>query len=419
MHALAGFCESGFFFKPRLSQAIHLFTHEENDVMTTAWKPQHLQQLRVLDENVLPVFVPADRVSPSAESYFWDFWPVLTESGELAEIDGTELWMSLSAPRNGDPDQRHHLARLHFHTRRSGVWQDRGHLLPSGFTLGSHEWSGSAIYYPENRELRLFYTVVGESRSPGPSYVQGLAQACGTVVTTPAGISVVDWREQTESVPSDGQFYAVADQVEGEAGFIKAFRDPYYFLDPASGKPYLMFTASVANPTSRFAGAIGIAEADVHTGYPWRLCPSLFEADGVNNELERAHIIYHDDLYYLFWSTQQRTFSPDCAAPTGLYGAVSSSIMGPYQPLNDSGLVLSNPVSAPSQCYAWQVMPDLRVISFIDHVPTAPATAAAGQDLPATHAFVGTVAPEVHLRLAGDRTQLCATPEAGLQSTSA
>ena len=368
---------------------------------------------------MLPVFAISDMVSPSSDAYFWDFWPVLTESGELAHIDGVELWMSLAAPRGCDPDQRHHLARLRLHVRCDGVWQDRGQLLPSGYSLGSHEWSGSAIYYPETQALKLFYTMVGESQSPGPSYVQRLAQACGTVIDSPEGICVVNWRDQVECVPSDGQFYAIADQVEGEAGFIKAFRDPYYFVDPASGKPYLMFTASVANPMSRFAGAVGIAEANGHLGYPWRLCPPLVEADGVNNELERAHIIFHDDLYYVFWSTQQRTFSPDCPAPTGLYGAVSCSLTGPYQPLNESGLVLTNPVSSPSQCYAWQVMPDLRVISFIDHVPTTTADQAPMQNQSASDTFVGTFSPEVYLGLEGDRAQLCEGHESGLQCSSA
>ena len=63
----------------------------------------------------------------------------------------------------------------------------------------------------------------------------------------------------TEAVVADGARYVVVDQEDGEPGFIKAFRDPFPFRDPATGEDYLLFTGSMADSTTDFNGCIGIA----------------------------------------------------------------------------------------------------------------------------------------------------------------
>ncbi len=99
----------------------------------------------------------------------------------------------------------------------------------------------------------------------------------------------------------------------------------------------------------------------------WELLPPIVSADGLNNELERPHAIFHEGLYYLFWSTQRHVFDPGGpTGPTGLYGMVASSLRGDWSPLNGTGLVFRNPPSAPAQAYSWLVMPDLKVTSFVD-----------------------------------------------------
>ena len=55
------------------------------------------------------------------------------------------------------------------------------------------------------------------------------------------------------------------------------------------------------------------------------------------------------------------------SAPTGLYGFAAPTLTGPYEPLNESGLVLQNPSDEPDQAYAWLVLPDLHVISFANY----------------------------------------------------
>ncbi len=138
----------------------------------------------------------------------------------------------------------------------------------------------------------------------------------------------------------------------------------------------------------------------------WQLQPPLLQADGVNNELERPHVVVSDGLYYLFWSTQTHTFSPDVAAgPNGLYGAVASRFPGPYRPLNGSGLVCGNPVEEPAQTYSWLVLPTLEVVSFIDYWGLQGRSLARDRTLLRAQ-FGGVPAPRFRLALAGETARI-------------
>jgi levansucrase len=181
-----------------------------------------------------------------------------------------------------------------------------------------------------------------------------------------------------------------ADAHDGAPGEIKAFRDPAYFRDPADGSEWLAFTASLAGSQSRFNGAFGLARKGASG---WVLTPPCLHAEGVNNELERAHLVFHGKHYYAFWSTQSATFAPGLRhAPGGLYGMVADSMAGPWRPLNGSGLVLANPADRPLQTYSWFVDADLRACSFVDLLPDG--------------SFGGVPAPLMQLELDGDRAAL-------------
>jgi len=159
----------------------------------------------------------------------------------------------------------------------------------------------------------------------------------------------------------------------------------------------------MAHATTDFNGCIGIAR-DGAEG--WELLDPLVTADGVNNELERPHVVVHDERYYLFFSTQRRTFHPGLSAPTGLYGFVAPNLLGPYEALNGSGLVLQNPPAEPHQAYSWLVLNDLRTVSFVDFPGLRGRDPddleAEGEDSLRRH-FGGTMAPVLRLDLRGGR----------------
>jgi levansucrase len=224
------------------------------------------------------------------------------------------------------------------------------------------EWAGSALL--DDGTVTLFFTAAGTAARAG-GYQQELWAAHATVGADgwPTG-----WSSPVPLVTGYGPHYMPADAHEGEAGKIKAFRDPAFFRDPADGTRYLAFTASLAGSASAFNGAFGLARQRADGS--WELLPPAIHAEGVNNELERAHLVFHAGCYYAFWSTQTATFADGLGhAPGGLYGMVADSMDGPWRPLNGTGLVLANPEDAPQQTYSWYVDADLTVCSFVDVLP--------------------------------------------------
>ncbi|HEY7469204.1 MAG TPA: glycoside hydrolase family 68 protein [Acidimicrobiia bacterium] len=329
--------------------------------MTISWTREQVGLIVDDPATCTPVLTAAETGRMIPDLYLWDLWPVRLSDGAVALVDGREIWMALSAPSRLDPGQRHDAARIRIISWGGGGWVDHGPLFPEGASLGSREWAGCATFDPESGALEVCYTASGRRGESAPTFVQRIVRTVGGLRS--GEVRAQDWEPHVEAVTAGGRYRSTAEQDTGEPGFIKAFRDPFRFDDPAGSGRYLLFTASLVDSKTEFDGAIGIAR-EGEAGY--RLLPPLIEADGVNNELERPHLVVRDGAYYLFFSTQARTFHPDVAGPTGLYGFVGDSLSGPWQPLNGSALVLRNPFQEPFQAYSWLVLPNLEVASFID-----------------------------------------------------
>ena len=370
------------------------------------WRAAHVAAIGDTYAQAIPVIAP-ESIKPLIEGIdLWDLWPLQLADGTTARFDGWTLWMVLSAPALPDPDLRHGQARIRLMSERDGEWRDRGNVLPDGMAPGSREWAGSALYHPESGRVTLFFTAAGHRGENPQSYAQRLFQTSGKLAFDNGSARIDEWTLPVELFASDDDLYVLVNHTQGRPGFIKGFRDPAHFRDPASGVTYLLFTASLGRSTSAWNGAIGIARAADASLASWILLPPLLSADGLNNEQERPHLIFHGGLYYLFWSTQRHVFAPEGpSGPNGLYGMVATSVMGPYAPLNGTGLVAANPPGAPHQAYSWWVTGDLEVASFVD------LTGLDGQqpiDDPAwrrTH-FGGVPAPRFRLVLDGDTARV-------------
>jgi levansucrase len=331
----------------------------------------------------------------------WDLWPVQARDGQTARIAGGELFLLLSAPALPDPEDRHAVARIRLMHRVADDWRDLGPLLPEGFAPGSREWAGSTVISDDGCIVTLYFTAAGARGEREVSFQQRLFETQGRLLVTAGVPTLTDWTAPVESVAPDGVIYVREMTGGGAVGTIKAFRDPAWFRDPADGAEYLLFTGSLAQSTSDWNGAVGIAR---RVDDRWTLLPPIITADGLNNELERPHIVMHGHRYHCFWSTQHKVFAAGGpAGPNGLYGMVADTIMGPWRPLNDSGLVLANPLEAPFQAYSWLVLADLSVLSFADMVGLKEPPANAAQ---ARAHFGGAPAPVVQLRIEGDRAWL-------------
>lgn len=326
----------------------------------------------------------------------WDFWPVQGRDGRVVEIAGGWLFMLLSAPALPNPDDRHAIARIRLMHLVADQWRDLGPLLPDGFAPGSREWAGSAVFEPGGRTVTLYFTATGRKGEHELGFEQRMFETTARL-SDGALPKLEDWSEPVECLAPDDNHYMRDMAGGGAIGTIKAFRDPAYFRDPANNREYLLFTASLAQSSSDWNGAIGIARRD---GDRWQLLPPIITADALNNELERPHIVTHHSRYYLFWSTQRSVFARGGpSGPNGLYGMVADRLDGPWKPLNGTGLVLSNPASAPCQAYSWLVLPNLSVLSFADLIELGhPARDAAE----ARRHFGGAPAPVLRLDLRGD-----------------
>jgi len=380
-------------------------TVEEKTWPITCWRPTLGSSVDGHAQNTIPLVTRAD-VSPIVAGLdFWDLWPIQTADGRTAQFDGGEIWMILSAPYAPDPNARHDVARIRLLFLNEQGWRDLGNFMPDGMCPGKREWAGSAVFDPETSRVTLFYTVAGRRNDKGVTFEQRLFEVSARFTWVADQAVFDDWVAPRESIKSDGAFYEVVDGHNCEPGFIKGFRDPAHFCDPADGSEYLVFTASIANSPERHNGAIGLAK---RAGQGWQVLPPLLDADGYNNELERPHVIAHNGLYYLFWSTQRHMFADAATAgATGLYGAVAEAVLGPYRPLNATGLVAANPASESRQTYSWWVDAELCVHGFVDIWGLEGRDPTGSTDLLRAQ-FGGVPAPVFKLNLSGDVASISA-----------
>ena len=354
--------------------------------MTSRWTAEQVRAIGATPRAgaLIPSVGGAGPGALDAARLYWDMWPLQDVHGHRTKLAGRELWMALTAPDRGDPALRHFEAKIHWLERVGDGWTDHGPVLPDMAVPYEREWAGSALF--DDGIVTLFFTAAGTAARAG-GYQQELWAA-----HAPVGEDgwPTQWSAPAPLVTGYGPHYMPADAHEGEAGKIKAFRDPAYFHDPADGAEYLAFTASLAGSASAFNGAFGLARKGADG---WELIAPALHAEGVNNELERAHLVFHAGSYYAFWSTQTATFAEGLRhAPGGLYGMVADSMAGPWRSLNGTGLVLANPADRPQQTYSWYVDADLTVCSFVDLLPDG--------------SFGGVPAPLLRLTLDGETAAL-------------
>ncbi|MDE2563774.1 MAG: glycoside hydrolase family 68 protein [Sphingomonadales bacterium] len=357
------------------------------------WRPQDFAAVPVIDPigpgDVRPILPDLD---------LWDCWPLQHEDGRTVVHAGRQWWFFLSSPKLADPEERHHQARIRLASLGEEGWRDHGDVLDPATSPGSREWAGSAVLFDDGRTCILHFTAAG--RNGGPfSFEQRLFAARGELgAAGPCGFGVPE-----EIIVADERRYVRVTQADGHAGTVKAFRDPAWFRDPATGLSHILFTASAAWSGDAFNGVVGSA---TWRDGAWSLDHPLVDAIGVNNELERPCVVVRDGLYYLFWSTQRHTFAdPASAGPNGLYGMVAEALAGPWKPLNGNGLVAANPASTPAQAYSWWVTGEGDVRGFVNYWGTGENAMTATPEFRRAH-FGGTPSPAFRLRFDGDRVEI-------------
>lgn len=374
----------------------------------TIWTRANALKVHADDPTTTQPLVPANFPVMNDQLAFWDTWALRNISGETVSFNGWHIIFQLTAPlqHNDNPnivndwENRHVHARISFSYSRDGEsWIYGGYLFAQDASPTIREWAGSTLLTSDNN-IEMYYTAV----MPGSTVVK----TTGKIYSDEEKVWFSGFDDFDPLIEADGQIY----QTELQNQYW-AFRDPWVFEDPKSGKTYMLFEGNVAGnrgthtvgdnekgllPPEYTAvggaryqtGCIGIAEAVDENRDEWRLLPPLLTAVGVNDQTERPHMVFKNGSYYLFTISHRFTYADGLTGPDGVYGFVSDSLLSDYQPLNGSGLVLGNPTSQPYQTYSHYVSPDGLVQSFIDSVPVA------GSD---KCRIGGTLAPTVRIYL--------------------
>jgi levansucrase len=388
---------------------------------TSAWTRDHARGLERTDENTAPIIYPPDSTT-DPDHHLWDTWLLRTPDGAVADVGGYRVVVALTAPNDLLPGKRHDVATHRFYYSTDGrEWTPGGPVFDGDGVLGSRQWAGSAVYHPETGTARLYYTAAGSRDETELSYTQQLAVAHGgRVAADGAGEGVRfegPWTHEALARP-DGEWY---EREEQSRGMIYTFRDPWYFEDPETGEAYVLFEANTPVPEGsaacdgdpvlqEFNGSVGVARTSRDDPTACDLSPPLLDAVCVNQELERPHVVYRDGTYYLFVASHRHTFAPGIEGFDALYGFAADSLFGEYEPLNDTGLVVTNPANAPFQAYSWLAYghrEEILVTSFFNYYDYDRPSLDDVAYLPESEQFRrfgGTLAPTVRLGVDGRET---------------
>jgi len=391
------------------------------DPPRSRWTREQAARIRRTETTVAPIVYPPES-SPTDETHVWDTWLLRDRHGRVADIDGWRVVFSLTAPADLLPGKRHDVATIRYFYSRDGRQWHAGGPVFDGDSLGQRQWAGSALY--DDGDVYVYYTATGDESAAELGYTQRIAGAAGGTVAATAETFAIEgpWHHETLLRP-DGTLYETEAQSRG---MIYTFRDPWFYEDPATGETCLLFEANTPVPEGsgecggdavqqEFTGSVGLAVSPSGDPMEWELRPPLLDSVGVNQELERPHVVRADGRYYLFVSSHLHTFAPGLDGFDALYGFVADSLGGPYRPLNDSGLVVTNPANAPFQAYSWMAFPhreEVLIESFFNYYDYAGETLDGIADLPESEQFRrfgGTLGPTVRLGVDGDRTRILGT----------
>ncbi len=388
---------------------------------TSVWSRQQAEKVKLTEETTAPeVDMEFDLVAP--DQWVWDTWPLQNRDGSLAIVNGYRVAFALVAPRNLGWGERHTEARIGmFYSKNGKDWTYAGIPYEYENAKGYMQWAGTAML-DEDGKVHLFYTATGDRENWDYNgwdkrAVQRLAKTTFDIETNKDGVKLTNEGKHEIILEADGKHYETIEQADSP--IITAFRDPFFFQDPNTGKEYIIFegqagsdrdyikpenigdeeyrsTHTVPEGAEKYNGNIGIAEVLDEEVSELKLLPPLLESVGTNHQLERPHMVINGDEYYLFTISHTFTYAPGLTGPDGVYGFVSNGLFGEKKPMNESGLVIANPAENPYQAYSWMVLPNQQVISFINEP----------LDENGQVKFGGTFAATLKLKLDGDTSKI-------------
>lgn len=383
----------------------------DSNAVISHWTREHAASISITERTEFPAFDPYELSILLPGHYVWDNWLVLDEQHAIADVEGFRVMVALASPFDNSEG-----TRLHFFYSRDGeYYKAGGKMTDHPLEQGGQEWSGCTVLRSDGT-LQTFYTLAKRSAATPTQLDQRFATFTQQVtVEDDVLMLAAPFYHDLLAVP-DGEHYQTARQADwcehryparrGRAGNNKpdnfCFRDPHFFKDPRTQKAYLLFEANTGTrdcpegsverafigsaryepryvPTIdalKANGCVGIAELTDASYRSMNYLPPLLTTNLVTDEIERVNVLMHDDHYYLFCVTRGSKMTLVNAATQNsvfMLGFRADSLLGPYTPLNDSGVVIrqthgaGGESSRPQNVYSFMVMPDLSVMSYANY----------------------------------------------------
>ena len=374
------------------------------------WTRETAARIQASSTNTFPPFNLA-KVLPLMPGYHvWDSWFVMTEAGQIASVKGFQVLIALVRPVEDNESANARIA--YFYSA------DGEHYTPGGFLFESklyddcQEWSGSTVLRNDGR-LQTFYTLAQSVELNGNWQTrQRFATALQTLSSTGGKLIISAPTYHDVLAEPDGVYYETAEQASlreshyptahdrslgSDQSENSCFRDPHKYVDPHTGKHYLLFEANTATalcpagsvrrdyiggedfepdyqPTIddlKANGCVGVLELQDEDCTHGEFLPPWLTANLVTDEIERINIIDHDNHVYLFVVGHGNkntlvTHYPALSNRDYLLGFRADRFLGPLTPLNDSGVVVQQKsLGAPYQgqeqntqyVYSWMLIP--------------------------------------------------------------
>lgn len=269
---------------------------------------------------------PQAQFAPEGK-YLWDPW-------FMGIRDETHCFF-LEAVRDGNPDERHHnrVSIGHARSRDLYSWSYKGTVLKPG-NKGSWDdlsiWTGFTIHH--DGKFYLFYT----GRSNQDFWIQKIGLAVSTDLMN---FERIDCNPILDHC---NRYYDHSNSSQNIIGNPPTWRDPYIFRDDDQGRWIMIFSAR-SNPPGLYNGCIGMAISEDLLN--WEIRPPILDPR-IYDEMETPQLYSTNGRFYIFFSTWKRCYSPDAPRnyqpSSGMHGYVSDKIEGPFEPVNESGLILAN-----------------------------------------------------------------------------
>lgn len=262
--------------------------------------------------------------------YLWDLW-FIKSKGEYHVF-------YLQSRKTKNPEERHdaHVSIGHAISKDLVNWKK----LPTPLRPGKKgEWDDLALWtgsiIKKGKTYYLYYT--GRKKDENQWWIQRIGLATSQ--------DLVHWQKYDKNpiLEADPRFYFMKNE-KNRLGKISAWRDPYVFRDPKTGKYYKTISARTKSRAKEYNACIALAESDDLVN--WKTQPPIL-SPGIYDEMETPQIIFHNGLYYLFFSVfWDENFKPSWVKKNGirpgLHCYYSRDLLKGYKPVNKNGVVSDN-----------------------------------------------------------------------------